>query len=403
VEYMSDEEDDLLKDEDDGPTSPTSQLSDDYERPGDTERGADGSDAEQCNEEGSDEECVDTRPQKPDNDSGPEDSDDAEGADPVDDLDTEIVDPPLPAYIMFNRSAYSVGSCTGPEAGRVRDYNHPIVVDDATTLGQMSNAKNWPAAEQMPPLAVVVVKGRHEETTPFPLKKESGTFHWYARVVIKGKEDSADRNILRPIPKALVVQLITYIARIESMKTSSLIVLYQPHENNAKTFPMQPNNWQKASGIKSDAIPTNRAKRNISESSLPCEDGQSVAVPEGPSKRMSMEADSSEKQPDEKKPKPPDEKKPKPPDEKKPKPPDEKKPKPPDEKTGAKGSMIHFTNSLKKPTAPAPETESETADTTKTFYTNDGPFKSYTKIKVANKQKVHLEWSGNDLWICETN
>ena len=89
-------------------------------------------------------------------------------------------------YIMFNRAAYYVPpSQKGDQAGRIRDHCTCIEVEDAATLGQMNKAENWPKPEEFPPLAIVVVKGRHDESSPLSTDSKTGPFHWYARVVIK--------------------------------------------------------------------------------------------------------------------------------------------------------------------------------------------------------------------------
>jgi hypothetical protein len=132
------------------------------------------------------------------------------------------------------------------------------------TLGQMNNARNWPKPDKLPPLCIVVVKGVHDESTVLSTDKNKGPFHWYARVVIEGntKPKGNDNQILRPIPKAVVTEFVHQMAKLDHMKNSSLVTKYQPEGDNAKTFPVQPNGWKKVAGIKTEATPMQRAKKD---------------------------------------------------------------------------------------------------------------------------------------------
>ena len=105
-------------------------------------------------------------------------------------------DASMPAYIIFNRSAYGIPLAgNGSDSGRVRDHNQVIVVENDTVLGQLNNAKSWPAATSIPPISIVVVKGRHDENQKIPTNKEKGMFHWYARVVSAENQNSAHRLV----------------------------------------------------------------------------------------------------------------------------------------------------------------------------------------------------------------
>ena len=169
------------------------------------------------------------------------------------------------AYIMFNRGAYYVPPWNGllRTAGRIRDHYTCIEVADATILGQMNNSKNWPKASDLSPLSIVVVKGLHDSAHPMSTNKNTGPFHWYARVVIKGNcnQKCHDSQILRPIPKAVVIEYIHHMAKIDYMKSSSLVTKFQPEHENAKPFPVQPNGWKKVIGIKTEAIPLTRTPK----------------------------------------------------------------------------------------------------------------------------------------------
>ena len=166
------------------------------------------------------------------------------------------------AYLLHNRGSYYVPpSPDGVRAGRVRDHNIPIEVEDATTLGHMGQAKFWPKADQLPPLAIVVVKGTFDEDTKLVPGKTTGPFLWYARLVIKGKPNGSDRKFLRLIPKAVCQDFVRTMAKLDGMKKSSLITLYQPDFENAKGFPVLANRFKKVSGIKTEAIPKQRAEK----------------------------------------------------------------------------------------------------------------------------------------------
>lgn len=185
------------------------------------------------------------------------DNEDTSGAEKEDAESAEEEDC-APAYIMHNRGAYYIPRSHGEEAGRVRDYNSVVEVDDATTLGLMHMAKNWP--KDVSPVAVVVVKGVQDEHGTLSSAKNVGPYHWYARVGIRGQL-GPDRTILRSIPKSVVHEFVSQWAKQEDMRQSTLIVKFQPHAENAKPLPVAPNGWRKVAGIKSAAVPQQRTKK----------------------------------------------------------------------------------------------------------------------------------------------
>ena len=380
----------------------------------------------------------------------------------------------MPAYIIFNRSAYGIPLAgNGSESGRVRDHCSVIVVENDTVLGQLHNAKSWPASQDIPPVAIVVVKGRHDESQEIPKDKRHGIFHWYARVVSANNKDSEDRNILRAIPKQLVIQILHNLAKNESMKKSSLITHYQPFEHNSRVFPMQQNDWVKVPGIKSTAkarVTTKKkadtaqdAEEDVVES-VENEQSTKRSNPETASeseKKQKVEKDNREDQSgfkEDKKAKQAtashtpslDGKKTVVKNEK----PEVKKVKHSSEMKGSvkRGSMLEFTRVGKNPNgastsaaaaasptsqrsslaprspiqsrspapsrpratpsapaptpAPAPAAASAPAPASAPASAPapaPAPFRLLTKVSTLNKEKVHLFWDSNDLWVGEMN
>jgi hypothetical protein len=168
---------------------------------------------------------------------------------------------PEDAYILVNKVAYHVPYVPdGDAAGRVRDHGGVIEVDNETILGSLSSARNWPSPAEIPPKAIVVVKGIHEDGGTLGERANQGPWHWYCRVKVRGKE-SDDSKILRSIPRTVVLALIDHIARSTDMRESSLVTTMQPENENSKAFPPQPNDWQRTPGIKSIAAPMPRKRK----------------------------------------------------------------------------------------------------------------------------------------------
>jgi hypothetical protein len=156
------------------------------------------------------------------------------------------------AYVISNRVAYSVPyvKMKSGESGRVVDYNECIVVENALVLGSYKSPKSWPAASEFPIKSVVVIKGRLKEGDKIPQDEYSGDFLWYARLVIKGKENGQDKSILKLIPKQVVKALRSYSRN----SGEELITRYVPAEDNGRDFPAVLNNWPKATGVKSEGV-----------------------------------------------------------------------------------------------------------------------------------------------------
>ena len=169
---------------------------------------------------------------------------------------------PEEAYILVNKVPFLVPYVPdGDLPGRVRDFGGVLEVENETVLGSLSSAKHWPPMTEITPKAIVVVKGIHEDGGTLGARKDQGPWHWYARVKVRGKE-SDDSKILRSIPRTLVLALIDHFAKSSDMRESKLVTTMQPENENAKSFPPQPNEWQRASGIKSIAAPLPRKRKD---------------------------------------------------------------------------------------------------------------------------------------------
>jgi hypothetical protein len=176
------------------------------------------------------------------------------------------------AYIQRNGVSHSVpyidekGDETLP--GRRRDYGVPLVVDNDEVLGAMNLPRNWPPANEIQPTIIVVVKARHNEDDVLLPDKKKGPFGWYARVITKkdvGKKTN-NHDILKPIPKKVCKDIMVHLAQSRHFMRSSLITWFQPDSDNAKPFPVAPNNWQKCPGLKSTGITP--AKKELKEKKM---------------------------------------------------------------------------------------------------------------------------------------
>lgn len=154
------------------------------------------------------------------------------------------------AYFLSNRVTHFVPVSNGRKAGRVRDMNMPIYVKDAATLNDMKSPKNWPNVDDIHPMSIVVTKGRLSEEEKLDKDIKKGPFTWSCRVGVKGKDDTDDTKILRHIPKAVCMELIKRLAREPELRESSLLTVYLPFKDNARTLPNQPNGFQKVKGLK---------------------------------------------------------------------------------------------------------------------------------------------------------
>jgi len=190
-----------------------------------------------------------------------------------------------PGYVMFNGAAYYVPISDGTKAGRVRDYNYPMQVENGEALTALKNSSGWPQVEMIPPKAIVVIKGRHTSDEKLSSNEKDGPFTWYVRFCVKSNPDGDDSNILRPVPKTIVKSFLSHIEKNDGLSRSSLVRIYHPENGNAKLFPVAPNGWVKAPKLKSDAVPAIRvSKKNRETDDVVEEDVRKPSKPPKPSK-----------------------------------------------------------------------------------------------------------------------
>ena len=161
------------------------------------------------------------------------------------------VAPRGPLYVPVDYAFYAVPQSDGRAPGLVRDRGGAFEVDSPEHLRELlSKAKNWPKPAELHPLSIYVVKGRFaegesctgDEGVPSP-------YCWYMRFAIRGKPDSAENRILHHMPRAVVKETLKHYARTPSLRTSSLIMKYQPRDENAKPLPVALNGFEKAPHI----------------------------------------------------------------------------------------------------------------------------------------------------------
>lgn len=180
------------------------------------------------------------------------------------------------AYIIRNNVAYVVPyydhGMDETKPGRRRDYGEPIVVEDDDTLGNMSHPRQWPAPEQFSPKAIVVIKAKHNDDDILLDDKKKGPFGWYARVITKNdltKPNSPNHKILKPIPKAVCKALMLFLSGHRHYMRSSLITYLQPDADNAKVFPVAPNEWVRCPGIKGTGVTPKKESKEPKEPKEP--------------------------------------------------------------------------------------------------------------------------------------
>jgi hypothetical protein len=166
-----------------------------------------------------------------------------------------------PGYVMFNGAAYYVPISDGTKAGRVRDYNYPMQVENGEALTALKNSSGWPQVEMIPPKAIVVIKGRHTSDEKLSSNEKDGPFTWYVRFCVKSNPDGDDSNILRPVPKTIVKSFLSHIEKNDGLSRSSLVRIYHPENGNAKLFPVAPNGWVKAPKLKTMLLKRTYASR----------------------------------------------------------------------------------------------------------------------------------------------
>lgn len=132
-------------------------------------------------------------------------------------------------------------------AGRRRDYGDCVVVESDDVLDKMDDPESWPAADKIPPTAIVVVKAKHSEDDTLPDDKKKGLFGWYARVITKKEVgiDCTNSHVLRHIPKPVCKALTEFMMLHRQLSRSSLTQWLQPHNGNEKPFPCALNGWER--------------------------------------------------------------------------------------------------------------------------------------------------------------
>ena len=144
--------------------------------------------------------------------------------------------------------------------GRVRDYGGEVVVENDDILGQMTNKKYWPTAENMPWSAIVVARGYFDESEASEagepsVDKTIGKFAWYARCVTKlDTAESNNKKILKLIPTQVVKSYVNYLSQHASYCRSKLVTHFQPENENKQGLNPVLNGWKKAPGIKGTAV-----------------------------------------------------------------------------------------------------------------------------------------------------
>ena len=181
--------------------------------------------------------------------------------------------------IEYNRQWYAV-----PNASKVRDHERPHVVETPEILGEMSTSMGgggkWPPGKDIDPASVVVVQGK--------LRDDDPTLHnvWYLRITVKGRDDGDDINILRHIPRKIVGEILSIMAKDRGLCESSLVLSYQPTNNNEKVLvpSSKVNGWDQLSHpprtimVKPPGVGVKRGT-----STLEKENGESKKKSSGPS------------------------------------------------------------------------------------------------------------------------
>jgi len=248
---MSDDEDELVGSEDQVP-SPNGKVVDDEEYEEETYEEED-MHAEATGAGGDDAEEEELQDAEVEEDEG------GDGVAAEEEIEEE--DEARRGYQWYNRTAFYVPPSDGTTAGRVRDHNHVIWVEDGAALTATATAKGWPGVNEIHPMSIVVSKGRFNEGDELNDNPQKGPFTWGCRFGVLSKPDGDDKKIIRHMPKPLVTEFLRVMAKREEMRESSLITIYQPENDNARALPVHSNNFEKCPWIKSDATPVSRPKK----------------------------------------------------------------------------------------------------------------------------------------------
>jgi hypothetical protein len=162
------------------------------------------------------------------------------------------------AYVLRNGIAYKVPLSNNRESpGRVRDYAHPVVVDNDFILGSMHQVKSWPRSSEISASQIVVIKAKHTDGEEIDNTHRPGQYEWYARVITQedecGDRVSENFKILKPLPPPLINGLYKRFKDDPEYSNSTLITIYYD-DIQKKAFPVDVNEWERVVGVKSTGI-----------------------------------------------------------------------------------------------------------------------------------------------------
>lgn len=142
--------------------------------------------------------------------------------------------------VPYNRQFYAV-----PNSAIVRDYTNVLKVSCIERLSEMAAPspppEKWPCPDMIEASMIVVLQGK------IAANDSKQRYIWYLRIAVTGEDGNGDdKDIFRPIPRAVVKKLVAHYRTRENMKTSSLLTKYVPYDDNNR--PLNPsklhnNNW----------------------------------------------------------------------------------------------------------------------------------------------------------------
>lgn len=142
--------------------------------------------------------------------------------------------------VPYNRQFYAV-----PNSAVVRDYTNVLKVSCIERLSEMAAPspppEKWPSVDMIEASMIVVLRGK------IAANDSKQRYIWYLRIAVIGEDGNGDdKDIFRPIPRAVVKKLVAHYRTRANMKTSSLLTKYVPYDDNNR--PLNPsklhnNNW----------------------------------------------------------------------------------------------------------------------------------------------------------------
>ena len=176
-------------------------------------------------------------------------------------------------WYVYSKGAVHAVPVVGDESstpGVVRDRGGAHEVESLEELHEItSTVKTWPKPQDVHPLSIYVLKGRFSEGDDMDAESGESLYAWYMRFKIRGKPDSHENLMLRHMPRAVVLATLTYFAKNQNLKQSSLITDFQPHLENSKPLPMQLNGFKKAPEIRVETKPKRSTKKVEAEAAPP--------------------------------------------------------------------------------------------------------------------------------------